>query len=249
MDLVSRAELLARVRELRARGLSPKQVARELGMEPAEVAPLLRQVAGSPRAMVTQQPLPEPGERDVVGCWINPGWSAGLGLDQAPDWAAADPEGSAEGVSERFAGGLAGALVARAERSGRVTVCGWLVDTFCLGVKDAVGPRTMSSSALFDFTRQFFSAFDVTPRTAPLELAQQVVHGAIGSAASFGFAPHSDYAATASFLGPDPWQCPIRFGREGVPFYVSGPRDDPRKVIAALEATAGPGDYHYLAGL
>jgi hypothetical protein len=34
-----------------------------------------------------------------------------------------------------------------------------------------------------------------------------------------------------------------------MPFYVSGPRDNPRRVIAALEATAGAGNYHYIAGL
>ena len=39
---VSQSELLSRVRELRGRGLSAKQVARELGMKPAEVAPLVR---------------------------------------------------------------------------------------------------------------------------------------------------------------------------------------------------------------
>lgn len=250
MGPVSRADLLAQVRDLRARGYSPKQVARELGMKPAEVAPLLRQVAGSHRAPATQQPLPEPGEREVVGCWINPGWSAGLGLDDGPpDWAATDPEGAAEDTSEIFAGGLVGVMVARADRSSRVTVCGWLVDVFCLGVKDAIGPQTMSSSKLLDFSRRFFSAFDVSPRSVPLELAQQIVHGAIAYAATFGFTPHPDFAATASFLGPDPGQCPIRFGRQGQPFYVSGPRDNPRQVIAALEATAGPGNYHYIAGL
>ncbi len=219
-------------------------------MKAAEVAPLVRQVAGSQRPAVAERPLPEPGEREVVGCWINPGWSAGLGLEQAPPaWADSDPQGSAEGVSERFAGGLVGVLVARAERSSRVTVCGWLVDVFCLGVKDVIGPRTMSSGGLFDFSRRYFSAFDVAPRTVPLELARQVVHGAIGYAASFGFTPHPDHAAAVPFLGPAPGECSIRFGRDGLPFYVSGPRDNPRQVVAALEAAAGSGNYHYVAGL
>ena len=75
------------------------------------------------------------------------------------------------------------------------------------------------------------------------------MHGAIAYASTFGFTPHPDFAATAPFLGPDPGHCPIRFGRQGQPFYVSGPRDNPRQVIAALEATAGPGNYHYIAGL
>ena len=247
MGSVSRAELLVRVRELRARGLSPKQVARELGMKPVEIAPLLRQVAGSQHGPVVDRPLPEPGEREVVGCWVNPGWSDGLGLDQAPAWAASDPEGQSE--CETLRGGLAGVMVARADRSSRVTVCGWLVDVFCLGVKNAMGPKTISTSALFEHSRQFFDAFDTPPRTIPVELAQALVHGAVAYAASFGFEPHPDFAATVPYLGPAPETCPIRFGRDGMPFYVSGPRDNPRHVIAALEATAGAGNYQYIAGL
>lgn len=217
-------------------------------MKPAEIAPLLRQVAGSQRGPVAERPPPEPGEREVVGCWVNPGWSAGLGLDQAPpEWAGADPEG--QGAGESLAGGLAGVMVARADRSSRVTVCGWLVDVFCLGVKNAMGPKTMSSGALFDHSRLFFSAFDTPPRTIPVELAQALVHGAVAYARSFGFQPHPDFDATAPYLGPDPATCPIRFGRDGMPLYVSGPRDNPRQVIAALEATAGAGNYHYITSL
>jgi hypothetical protein len=217
-------------------------------MKPAEVAPLLRQVAGCQRGPVAERPLPEPGEREVVGCWVNPGWSAGLGLDQAPpEWAATDPEGRSAG--EKLAGGLAGVMVARADRTGRVTVCEWLVDVFCLGVKNAKGPKAVSSSTLFDHSRRFFGAFDAQPRTVPIELAQTLVHGAVAYAASFGFPPHPDFGATIAYLGPDPQSCPIRFGRDGMPLFVAGPRDNSRQVIAALEATAGAGNYHYIAGL
>ena len=62
-------------------------------------------------------------------------------------------------------------------------------------------------------------------------------------------APRPDFAGTVPYLGPAPQSCPIRFGRDGMPFYVSGPRDNPRQVIAALETTAGSGNYHYIAGL
>lgn len=248
MGPVSRAELLVQVRELRARGLSPKQVARELGMKPAEVAPLLRQVAGVQRGPLVDRPLPEPGERKVVDCWVSPGWSAGLGLDRSPpEWAASDPDGRVTGGTGSE--GLVGLMVARADRSSRVTVCGWLVDVYCLGVKNATGPTTMSSGALFDHSRLFFSAFATSPRTVPLELAQHLVHGAVAFAASFGFGPHPDFADTVPYLGTAPGSCPIRFGRDGIPFYVSGPHDNPREVVAALEASAGAGNYHYyLAG-
>lgn len=216
-------------------------------MKPAEVAPLLRQVAGSQHRSAVDRPLPEPGEREVVGCWMNPGWSAGLGLDQAPEWAAIDPEG--QGTDETPAEGLVMVMVARADRSSRVTVCGWLVDVFCLGVKNAMGPKTISSGALLDHSRQYFRVIDTPPRAVPLELAQHLVHGAVAYARSFGFEPHPDFAATVPYLGPAPETCRIRFGRNGMPFYISRPQDNPRHVIAALEAAVGPGNYHYITRL
>lgn len=83
----------------------------------------------------------------------------------------------------------------------------------------------------------------------PVESAQHRAHGAVAYARSFGFEPHPQFADTPLYLGPAPEACPIRFGRDGMPFCVSGPRDNPREVIAALDATAGPGTYDYLASL
>jgi len=36
----------------------------------------------------------------------------------------------------------------------------------------------------------------------------------------------------------------ITFGRDGVPFYVSGPYDNPRSVVRTLDRTCGEGNYH-----
>jgi hypothetical protein len=70
--------LLAQVRLMRERGSSPKQIAKALGLRPAAVAPLVRQVAA------IAQSHDDPADRVLLGCWISPGWSAGLGLDEAP---------------------------------------------------------------------------------------------------------------------------------------------------------------------
>jgi hypothetical protein len=44
------SQLLERVRALRATGRSPKQIARALGLRPAQVTPLVRLVAAEDRA-------------------------------------------------------------------------------------------------------------------------------------------------------------------------------------------------------
>jgi len=66
-------DLRGRVRELRAAGRSPKQIARALGVRPAAVAPLVRSLAQQDAAA---QPQPA-----VVGCWVSPGWSTALTVD------------------------------------------------------------------------------------------------------------------------------------------------------------------------
>ena len=54
-------ELIERVRELRQRGRTPKEIARVLGLPPAAVAPLIRAVAAA-------QPK---SEAPLAGCWVN----------------------------------------------------------------------------------------------------------------------------------------------------------------------------------
>ncbi|WP_432832318.1 hypothetical protein [Dactylosporangium sp. CA-092794] len=217
--------LLSQVRLMRERGNTPKQIAKALGLRPAAVAPLVRQVAEADQAHND-----DPAGRVLLGCWISPGWSVGLGLDEAPaQWAALDPGG--------FGGadGLANVLIVRQERYSRVSVCGFLVDLYCLGVKDALGPHSMSSRAADDLREEIFANFGGAPVAAPIELARAVVHGAVEYARGLGFEPHPDFAAAAPYLGGPAGPSPIRFGRDGRPVYVSGPYDDPHAVIEKLQ--------------
>lgn len=209
-------------------------------MRPSAASVLLR------RAAEAEQTVEDPAGRALVGCWLSPGWSEGLGLGDAPrDWCESDPLFGRETPS----GGLAGAVVARRERASRVTVCGFLVDVHCLGVKNVNGPHTMGSGSLDAWRRDFFSAFDSPGVEAPLELAQHLVHGAVVYARGLGFEPHEEFAAAAVHLGEPAGPAPIAFGRDGVPFYVAGPYDDARAVVRKLEAAVGEGNYHYVLPL
>ena len=116
-------------------------------------------------------------------------------------------------------------------------------------MKNTLGPLTVSSSAVHDRSRRFFSGFPDLPRSAPLELVQHLVHGAVAYAASLGFEPHEEFRDVQPYLGPAPGPCPIRFGRDGTPWYIAGPHDNPRQVIATLDRTAGAGNYQYIIGV
>jgi hypothetical protein len=225
-------ERLERVRLLREQGRTPKQVARALGISPAEAGRLVRAVAAAAQAAAPEPPL--------AGCWISPGWSTGLTVGDHPGWPLReDPGGGTEG--------LIAVLVARGLRYGRVSVCGYLVDAYCLGVKNALGPELMDDRELRRFIRQFFSGYRGDPVEAPIELARELVFGSVEYARGLGFDPHPDFAAAAGHLGPWAGPSTIRFGKDGKPFYVFGPYDDPGSVIRTLERTVGPGNFEVLA--
>ncbi|WP_225438638.1 helix-turn-helix domain-containing protein [Candidatus Frankia nodulisporulans] len=234
------SELRDRVAALRGEGKSPKQIARILG-----VAPLVRAAAA--------QALAAAGEPALVGCWINAGWSRGLTVDPARGWVDAAFEGgdaaadgdAAEGAVEPIVldarnslGGLATVLVARAHRWGSVSVCGYLADVYCLGVKNAMGPDVMTDVELPRFRETYFAAQSNGWQEAPLKLAADLVLGSVEYARGLGFEPHSDFAAAAGHLGA--WEGPpaITFGKDGRPFYISGPYDDPRRVMRTLQSAS-----------
>ena len=226
-------EILERVRQLRTQGRAPKQIARILGLAPSVVAPLIRAVAADHRDDVA---LPA-----VVGCWVNQGWSVGLGVAPGYDW----PD---ERTGDPTTAGLVCVLLARRHRFDKVKVCGYLVDVYCLGVKNTVGPQILDEFELRHFTPTYFAAYDGW-QAADVELARHLVFGAVDHARTLGFDPHDDFSGTADLLGA--WTGPsvITFGENGRPTYVSGPYDDPRRIISTLARTVGTDEFEFRSGL
>jgi hypothetical protein len=223
-------ELIERVRELRQRGRTPKEIARALGLPPAAVAPLIRAVAAT-------QPK---REAQLVGCWVNQGWAAGLTVAGHADWPGA-------GVTAQSGhSGLVSILVAR-DGGGSVSVCGYLVDVWCLGVKNALGPKSVERRKLPEFTDSYFRSYDQPPLPAPIDLARHVVFGAIAYARELGFEPHPDFAGCASHLGPWEGRSDITFGLEGKPTYLQGPHDNAAQVMRTLRRSVGDGNYDYVS--
>jgi hypothetical protein len=217
--------------------LNPKQVARALGVSPATATRAIRAIA-----VADASRLPDPADQELRQCWVNSGWSAGLTVNGHPEWRDGDVQGTG---SE----GLVAVLIARDAGRSRLRVCGYLVDVYCLGVKDVIGPRVMNERHLAEFSRRYFGAFDGPPVAAPLDLAQNLVFGAVDFARSLGFEPAADFEDVKDHLGS--WRGPssIGFGREGKPFYVEGPYDDGKRILRQLERTAGRDRFHYLVSL
>jgi hypothetical protein len=224
-------ELLERVRALRATGRTPKDIARALGLRPTQVAPLVRSIAAEHNASAA--------ERNLAECWVSPGWSRGLTIEGHPEWPDVD-------AADTEALGLVSALVTRQERYGRVRLCGWLVDVYCLGVKDVVGSRVMDERRATDFRSSFFGAYDARPLETPLELVQHLVFGAVEYARGLGFEPARGFAATTDHLGSWTGPSAISFGSDGKPFFVQGPHDDADAILQTLQRSVGRDNFTFL---
>ena len=222
------------VRALREQGRSPKQIARALGLPPAVIARLVRAMAAHDQASAA--------EPEFVGCWVSAGWSRGLTVNGHSDWA------DIEDDDEDGPSGVACVLIARRDRGSRVSVSGYLVDVYCLGVKNAIGPEVMPERDLYTYRRWFFGAFPDEPLEAPIELVRHLVFGAAEYARSLGFDPHRDFEAAAGHLGSWTGPSAIMFGRGGKPYYVEGPYDNANRILETLSRTVGRDNFHFLVG-
>lgn len=216
------------VRELRGQGLSPREIARSLGIRTAEASALVREIAA-------ERDSANP-DADLLGCWLNAGWSTGLGVPDRADWR--DP-GAEDGTE-----GLLTAVVARRRRHRhKITACTYLVDAYCLGVKNAMGPDEVDERGLRSLSGFVFAAYAPPPVSAPIDLVRDLVLGAAEYARGLGFEPHPDFERARSHLGPWEGQSAITFGRDGRPYYINGPDDDPDSVLRTLRRTVGDGEF------
>lgn len=225
-------EQVQEIQRLRALNLSPKQIARKLGLRPAVVSAFLRNQAEEENLARQARGELLPVER----CLINEK-AAQLLLKT---------KGNGDDFEEDGAGGLAEIFVTRLEKN-RYLVCSYLVDYWCLGVKDTFGPRKLDRIKYETMVKQAYDRFGQDYREISLEQAQSIIFGAIEYASSLGLKPHRDFEKTKAHLGTPPEKLlPIEFGKEGKPFYISGPYDNTERIIAKLEETVGEGNFDYL---
>ncbi len=147
------------------------------------------------------------------------------------------------------ASGIAQVVVARIRDDGRAEIGFFLVDHWCLGVKDAYLRDDSSESELRELLRDQLAEED-RERIHPA-CARKLIEGAVAYAESLGFAPHRDFRKAKRVLsGLSAPDCPETFtyGRDGKPFYVEGP-DDPsdrtERVLASLTRRFGPDGFGF----
>jgi len=139
-------------------------------------------------------------------------------------------------VSETlFRGGIGQVILTRGVSSLSFELASFLVDVHCLGVKDVVF-RTIESEEYEDYVAALESATALVA-VAPAD-ARKLLRDAAAWAGQFGFPPHKDYAVVERAFGDasaEASEAVFEFGRDGKPFYVSGPFDTPAQIRRRTE--------------
>jgi hypothetical protein len=145
--------------------------------------------------------------------------------------------------------GMGNLLFSRSLPDGRIALSAFLLDTFCLGVKDAF----FAIVSRDEYTKRL-SNWSAAESLQPMHAAcfRKLVEGGVAYAHELGFSPHVDYAEARLIFGDvQATDCTTRFeyGHDGKPLYVSSPHETSTQVqtiVEQLERRLGPGNFDYL---
>jgi hypothetical protein len=160
----------------------------------------------------------------VFECWINKGW-----------------ENS----------GMANIVIARIHTNGSITFCIYLVDMYCLGVKDTGYKFNVTETEYRDFLERYLDRMET--ELVDYVLVHNIILAAVEFAQDYGFKPHKDFTSVTEYMleedNEDIELIEIECGKNGKPLYVQGPYDDEakaNKIMKQLERTAGVGNFDFV---
>lgn len=134
-----------------------------------------------------------------------------------------------------FVIGMGTLVLARGATSDRFVVSLFLIDVFCLGVKDVM-LRTIDRETLELYMNASAAASPMVP--VDPSYARKLLRDLADWSQSIGFAPHQDFASVERAFGnvsADASDAAFRFGRDGRPIYIPGPSDTPALIRRRVE--------------
>lgn len=149
--------------------------------------------------------------------------------------------------------GLGWVCLSRLLPNSSVAFAVFLVDRYCLGVKNAIVDITGRFTYDSRIVRQMQSKYRVK-ELRPAD-ARKIVESAVAYAHGLGLHPHPDYQKAKRIFGAiDVAESTetLEFGKDGKPFFLAGPNDTPercRNILRVLEHSCGVGEFHYMIPL
>ena len=226
-------EEITRLRQLK---LSPKEIARKLNLRSSEVKAVLKEQIDLLEKTRREGKSLAPLEKCLLNCEAA---EKLLGF-QTKNLNYSLKSDDEENEDEP---GLAKIIVSRFENHRYFFAC-YLIDYYCLGVKEVVGPLRVDSNKHTKLIEEYSYLEDMIEIS--LTQAQSIIFGAVEYARKLGLSPHPDWENAKGHLGQPAFDLPsIEFGRNGKPFFLYQSNDDAETIIATLKETVGEGNFDY----
>ncbi len=143
--------------------------------------------------------------------------------------------------------GMAKIVVVRTHKNGNKTLGIFLIDLFCLGIKDTFYSFNIPASTVENYFLQ-----DMELEKIDYDTVHNIIYGAADYASGLGIEPYADWKLTQYILEANNGAIPkilIEFGKNGKPCFMSGPHDDSNrinKILNILDRNVGTGNYNFM---
>ena len=144
--------------------------------------------------------------------------------------------------------GMGTLVLTRGGTQDHLTLGSFLIDTFCLGIKDVMFQPIEREA--FEMYMERMDAGSPMVSVDP-SYARKLLRDLAAWSQSIGFAPHRDFAAVEPIFGDvsaDAGDAVFRFGCDGKPRYIPGPSDTPpliQRRIAQLQKYLGEDGFDF----
>ena len=151
-----------------------------------------------------------------------------------------------------FTSGLGELVVARRIPGGDIAMSAFVIDVFCLGVKDAMFLVMPEYEYEQKIKQRMAGAGDRTFEKLHQTSAKKLLDGLVTFAKELGFTPHHDYKNAYELFGDiEASASPVKYtyGRDGRPFYMNGPYESPKdilRILKTLTKSCGAGGFDSL---
>ncbi|MFT5083326.1 MAG: hypothetical protein ACI9Y1_001368 [Lentisphaeria bacterium] len=150
--------------------------------------------------------------------------------------------------------GIGYVIVTRKTPDGSIAVSAFVVDVYCMGVKNALfkvaGEHEYENTLKPRLTER--SGEEIFEHVHP-SCARKLVEGAVHYAKELGIAPHQDYKNAKGIFGSvDAGSCAEKYvygGNNGKPYYIRGPNEsvvEAKRIVSQLKMKCGDGNFEYL---
>ena len=141
-------------------------------------------------------------------------------------------------------------IVSRQKPNGNFIFGAYIVDLKCLGVKNAGYDHDLGLAEYNEQVERYGGIMDTNFVEIDPNLCFNIIYAAVEFAEDCGFKPHKDFSVCKYILDDveaiEYVDVPV--GKDGKPFFISGPFDNVPKILATLRKHVGEGNFDFIAG-